>query len=192
MAHGFADGSRKAGIWGSSPRLSRESPRMTHPSSLAAPAAASGGRLVHRCLAAALILLIAAACSTPPPPAPSVPGPATATLASASAGAGAAVPSASSSATPIDAGASDAAPKELAPRTGAAGNTRGFIACGKLRCDAAKEVCAIVDGPAWACLPQNQREKASAFYECDDGTDCREIRLAHWEVRSACCALRSA
>ncbi|MFT3770252.1 MAG: hypothetical protein QM820_32895 [Minicystis sp.] len=132
-------------------------------------------RPVHRCLATALLLLIAAACSTPPP-APSTPAP-TPTPAPTSAPADAAAPTlASTSAAPAAAGAptptAAPAPQELAPRTGAAGNTRGFIACGKLRCDAAKEVCAIVDGPAWACIPQAQKEKASAFYECDDGTDC--------------------
>jgi hypothetical protein len=115
----------------------------------------------HRSLAASAILATFAACSTPPP-VPSTP--ALPQRASANA------PEAST-----DAGAPDAAaptPPPLIPRTAIAGNTRGSIACGDRRCDASREICAMVAGPAWACVPRGGPGTGSASYECDDGTDC--------------------
>jgi hypothetical protein len=105
----------------------------------------------------AALLCLAAACNTPPPPPPAPPPPPTAA--------------------PTLTAAPEPPPPEpppLAARDGTPGSTRGTIACGPdKRCDAAKQRCAVVKGPAWACLPKGGTEEIEGgLYECDDGTDC--------------------
>lgn len=105
------------------------------------------------------------ACTAPPPPPPAPPPPPSA----------APTDSAAPPEPPPSPEPPPPAPPPLGPREGAAGSTRGTIACGvEKRCDATKEKCAIVKGPAWACLPRDDEttELAGGFYQCDDGTDC--------------------
>jgi len=105
--------------------------------------------------------------ATPEPPRPPAsvrlpPAPASAEPAPASA-----EPAPTSTVTPTA-----ESPPALAPREGAPGSTRGTVSCGSQRCDASKEVCAIVAGPSWACVPKLQKDDTPSYFECDDGTDC--------------------
>gem|GEM_PF-1633834 len=81
-------------------------------------------------------------------------------------------PSASLSTAPAASSTAPNPPPELPPRTGAPGSTRGTIACGNQRCKAGKEVCAVIAGLTWACIPLAEKNDAASYYECDDGTDC--------------------
>lgn len=110
---------------------------------------------------------LAIGCTAPPAAPPPPPAPRAAPITASDAGP---AEDAAGAGAPI---AEAPPPRQLEPRLGAPGSTRGTIACGPKRCDASKEVCAVVAGPSWACLPRDgQRDAASSVYDCDDGTDC--------------------
>lgn len=119
-----------------------------------------------RALFLATLGAAASGCTAPPVPAPPAPPPAPRAPA----------PVAPTASTTPDAGEAPPAPapRELGPREGAPGSTRGTIACGSKRCRAPEEVCAIVEGDlSWACVPSSRtKDLQSAVYWCDDGTDC--------------------
>ena len=124
----------------------------------------------------ASVLLIASGC-TAVPPAPQPPPVAQAPLppaASAQTVDAAAQPS--TSAEPTSAGSAAPAPSQALPVRGdMPGSTRGTIACVTARCDASKEVCAVVErpNPMWACVPKDQTKGLTReVLWCDDATDC--------------------
>jgi len=59
-------------------------------------------------------------------------------------------------------------------REAAPGPTQGSIACGKERCKAGSEVCALGEGGRWRCLKASEKSQASAsVWECDEASDCQ-------------------
>ncbi len=129
------------------------------------------------------MLAVAAACSVPPPPpAPLPPSPPPPTALAAN------------TASPPDAGAPPVAEPEpprapyIDPRRPIPGSTRSTIACNGKRCKAPQEVCALVPNSGhddWACVTPDLKEKANAWYECDDGTDCPQGKTCCQSFASA-------
>lgn len=86
--------------------------------------------------------------------------------------------------------------EELPPRAGAAGSTRGTIACGAGRCFAPREVCIwVYQSSAWGCLPAADVPATEYIrFACDDSSDCPNGNtcchtLSREPGRSACVAL---
>lgn len=125
-------------------------------------------RRVHRAFAAfitgASLLAVSHGCTAPPPANPNPAPPPTAIPEPPDAGA---IPDAAAD-TPAP-----PPPKQLEPRRGVKGSTRGKIACGKQWCAAEKEKCVVVEGPAWACIARDdEKTPYNGVFVCDDGTDC--------------------
>lgn len=56
-------------------------------------------------------------------------------------------------------------------RTGAPGDTKGTISCGRVRCKAESEACVRENG-LWACAALTAAPTANDQFQCDDGSDC--------------------
>ncbi|HYQ42868.1 MAG TPA: hypothetical protein VER11_12895 [Polyangiaceae bacterium] len=60
-------------------------------------------------------------------------------------------------------------------RLGIGGNTRGTVACGSARCNAPREVCALMESGSvltWQCVPSEREVDTEQRYACDDESDC--------------------